>query len=141
MRICAQGASRRGEEAGCSAARTAALACSNCAAEMTAAAALRAAAAAAAATSPKVRCGASRMRPCGSSSSVSSAGGGECDRGVQAGDGTAPAAGASGAGAARQPLAGAARCSSGALLRHGRSGGAARSCLERSGSDVVDRQG
>jgi len=122
-------------------ARTAALACSFCAAEMTAAAALRAAAAAAAATSPKVRCGASRMRPCGSSSSASRGGGGECCRGARARDGAAPPAGAGGAGAARQPQSGAARCSSGALLRHGRSGGAARSCPEHSGSDVVDRQG
>ena len=123
-------------------ARTAVMACSYLAAEMTAAAALSAAEAAAAATASRLRCGASRRcRYAPSSSSSERTGGAEACRLMQMRIGAAPTASVRGLGAAWQPLSAASACSSGALLRPGRSGGAAPSCLERDAPGELGRLG
>ncbi len=123
-------------------ARTAVMACSYCAAEMTAAAALCAAEAAAAATSSKLRCGASRRcRYAPSSSSSERTGGAEACRLTQMRIGAAPTASARGLGAAGPPPPAPGTCGSGALLRPGRSGGAAASCPERDAPGELGRLG
>ncbi len=123
-------------------ARTAVKACSNLAAEMTAAAALCAAEAAAAATSSKLRCGASRRcRYAPSSSSSERTGGAEACRLTQMRTGAGPTASIRGLGTAGPPPPVAGACSSGALLRPGRSGDAAASCPERDAVGELGRLG